>query len=585
MNHFNFDAEDKTINDILFTQNRFRIPPFQRPYSWTLDEISDFWEDLRLSKYAFFLGSFVFNFENTEKDKTIEVIDGQQRLLSITILMAVLRDVAKALKDHDLSKRIQNSCIAFEDKRGNQTYRIECADSLKDFFAEYIQKDDHTSFPARLRFEHKLVVNNYNFLRSEIEDELNSIMSLTEKIERIHEIWEKVANLKVIWIEIANEEAAYTIFETVNARGAELSVADLLKNLIFKNVKKTDSGLDKAKTKWTQVEENIAESGVELSKFIRHLWLSKYGLVGEKDLYREIKGNVSNFEKFLDEVLEASEMYRMLLKGTKEEWTQYNENGRSIYRSLLGIRAMRATQCHVLFLAVLRNMKKIGFDVSGYFEAVEKFTFLYSAISKLQANKAEKLYSATAVSLEKVVSETTKVTPKTKMEKALKSNVSRVLDSFIRELKNLRPEFPIFLERFKEVQYKKSEYTRVLIKYILSKLNNIDSSGELGLDFDVVNIEHIVPQKPHEDWKLERDEIKGYVNSLGNLVLLSKILNSEAQNDVLKRKIPILKSSEIISTKNLAKWIEDNKYVWGEKEIEKRVADLAEVAFKKVWAI
>lgn len=577
MNHFNFDAEDKTINDILFTQNRFRIPPFQRPYSWTLDEISDFWEDLRLSRYSFFLGSFVFNFENAEKDKTIEVIDGQQRLLSITILMSVLRDVAKVLKDNDLSKRIQNSCIAFEDKRGNQTYRIECADSLKDFFAEYIQKDDHVSFPARLKSEHKLVVNNYNFLRSEIEDELNSITSLTEKIERIHEIWEKVANLKVIWIEIANEEAAYTIFETVNARGAELSVADLLKNLIFKNVKKTDSGLDKAKTKWTQIEENVAESGVELSKFIRHLWLSKNGLVGEKDLYREIKANISNFEKFLDEILEASEMYRMLLRGTKEEWLQYNEKGRSIYRSLLGIRAMRATQCHVLFLAVLRNMKKIGFDVSGYFEAVEKFTFLYSAVSKLQANKAEKLYSATAVALETAIKE--------KNAKTLDKKIHSVLDSFVRDLKSHRPEFPIFLERFKEIQYKKSESVRVLIKYILSKLNDIDSSGELGLDFDVVNIEHIVPQKPHEDWKLERDDIKGYVNSLGNLVLLSKVLNSEAQNDVLKKKIPILKLSEIISTKNLAKRIEDNKYVWGEKEIEKRVVDLAEVAFKEVWVL
>lgn len=577
MNYFNFDAEDKTINDILFAQHKFRIPPFQRPYSWTLDEISDFWEDLRLSKYTFFLGSLVFNFENAEKDKTIEVIDGQQRLLSITILMSVLRDIAKSLKDSDLSKRIQNNCIAFEDKRGVQTYRIECADSLKDFFVEHIQKYDHLIFPARLKSEHKLIMNNYNFLRTEIQDELDSIMSLTEKIERIHEIWEKIANLKVIWIEIANEEAAYTIFETVNARGAELSVADLLKNLIFKNVKKTDSGLEKAKSKWTQIEENITETGVELSKFLRHFWLSKNGLIGEKDLYREIKANISNFERFLDEVLEASDMYRMLLKGTKEEWTQYNEKGKSIYRSLLGIRAMRATQCHVLFLAILRNMKKIGFDVSVYFEGVEKFTFLYSTVSKLQANKAEKIYSATAVALEGAIKE--------KSPKALDKKVHSVLDGFVRDLKSLRPELPIFLERFKEIQYKKSESVRVLIKYILSKLNQSDSSGELGLDFDVVNIEHIVPQKPHEDWKLGREDIKGYVNSIGNLVLLSKVLNSEAQNDVLRKKIPILKSSEIISTKKLAESIEENKYVWGEKQIEQRVLELAKKSFEKVWAI
>jgi hypothetical protein len=299
--------------------------------------------------------------------------------------------------------------------------------------------------------------------------------------------------------------------------------------------------------------------------------------VGEKDLYREIKANVLSFEKFLDEVVDASEIYRLLLKGTKEEWCQFIDQGKNIYRSLMGIRAMRANQCHVLFLAIIRNKKKINFDTSNYFKAIENFTFLYSAVSKLQANKIEKLYSAVSVELESSIKE--------KNQKLLDKNMRRGLDKFINELKSLKPEYTIFLERFKEIQYKKSESVRVLIKYILSKINGEHSSGEFSLDFDMVNIEHLLPQKPHEDWKLGRDEIKTYVNSIGNLVLLSKILNSEAQNDVLKNKIPILKKSEIISTKKLAIQIEGNKFIWGEKQIGDRVIELANLAFRKIWTL
>src|SRR3989339_2210544 len=91
-----FDAEDKTLTDILMGKEKYRIPRYQRPYSWTIDEVSDLWNDLK-EKESVFLGSFVFNYEKYNEDGFVEVIDGQQRLITLTILMAVLRDLYRDL--------------------------------------------------------------------------------------------------------------------------------------------------------------------------------------------------------------------------------------------------------------------------------------------------------------------------------------------------------------------------------------------------------------------------------------------------------------------------------------------------------
>src|SRR6202011_1863443 len=105
-----------------------------------------------------------------------------------------------------------------------------------------------------------------------------------------------------------------------------------------------------------------------------------------------------------NELVLASEWYNLLLVGTKEDWTGHNLRGeKDIFQALRGIRAMRVNQCHVLFLCLVRNAAKIHFDFSSYFTRVETFTFQYSAIGKLQANKVEKLYSRKAIEIDRAV--------------------------------------------------------------------------------------------------------------------------------------------------------------------------------------
>ena len=92
-----FDAEDKKLKDI-FGDEKYVIPRYQRPYSWTNSEVEDLWSDISREDLIF-LGSFVFNYENYNKTGFVEVIDGQQRLITLTIFFAVLRDIYKELNE------------------------------------------------------------------------------------------------------------------------------------------------------------------------------------------------------------------------------------------------------------------------------------------------------------------------------------------------------------------------------------------------------------------------------------------------------------------------------------------------------
>ena len=107
---------------------------------------------------------------------------------------------------------------------------------------------------------------------------------------------------------------------------------------------------------------------------------------------------------------------------------------------------------------------------------------------------------------------------------------------------------------------------------------------EKSIDYDNVNIEHIIPQKP-ESWGLTKEEIKGYVHRIGNLTLISKRLNSQMGNIDLENKLPILKKSGLKINEDLIDDIESNNNIWNEKSILDRSKKLASIAYDEVWKI
>jgi hypothetical protein len=359
----------------------------------------------------------------------------------------------------------------------------------------------------------------------------------------------------------------------------ELSVGDLLKNLIFKNIKPGDDK-DLAKDIWSEITRNIEETGGELKRFIRYYWISTYGFAQEKKLYKEVKKNISSsdWQILLQGLWDDSRNYNLLLEGEESNFRELKGHGYKIYESVFAIRLMNVSQCYILLLSVLRNYDRLGFDPYKVFQFIEKFTFQYSVICKLPGNRLEKIYSKCALEIEKAAQggggeKTTK-------------KIQSIFSALQNELRDIAPSENVFKEYFSSLSYKNSTERRQLIKYILGKINaHYQNTDEYLINFRTVNIEHIIPQSPDKKWQLSKKDIKDYVNKLGNLTLLSQVLNSKAQNSIIAEKMIELKKSKLEITIELVKEIDSLNGQWNESNITERQNQIADLAYKKVWAL
>lgn len=575
---FSFEAKDKTINDVLFqSDKKFRVPRYQRPYAWGEEQIDEFWEDLRSNKDPYLIGSIILNKEPLKTNGYIDIIDGQQRLLTITILSAVMRDIAKTF-DKSLSQLIHEKEIVFVDMNGNQSSRIIPGETTLPVFENAIQSQisNAEKYNAKTPEEIK-VKNNYLYLKAKVENLLSDFNSAEQKRGEINKIREKVRNLYVIHVEVKCEEDAYEIFESTNARGVDLSVADLLKNLIFKKIPPQEDK-DLAKAVWADITSDVESAGSDLKKFLRYYWLSKHSFVSEKRLFKEFKKVVTDWDIVLDDLWQSSTIYYRLLAGTVDQFQDYGKHYKSIFSSVFALRLMGVTQSNVLLLSLLRNFEKIPVQMKRIFNAIERFCFCYFAVCNKPANRVERLFSKTAIEIESVCRDVP--------EKKLTDSINASFDNLINALKKIMPTKDEFISSFEEIEYKKSEKSRLLIKYILGNINNyLDESDEYIINFDKVNIEHLLPQKPDKKWNLKQEDLKNYVNLIGNLTLLSKKLNSKAQNKIIKEKISEFRDSRLKITKELVTFFENNNYAWSEADIRKRSKDFAILSYDKIWKI
>lgn len=573
---FRFEAHHKCLSEVLFSQWRFRVPRYQRPYSWDLDQAAQFLQDLTHSEEPYFLGTFIFNTESLREEGFVDIIDGQQRLITATILLAVLRDLAKGL-DENTARLFQRQDIAIEDREGRESFRVLPADTLADFLANHIQAYEASPLSANAcTAEERRVKQVYKYFYDKVATDLKHYESREKQLGTLKRIRNTLANLVIISVEIFREEDAYEIFETTNARGLELSVADLLKNLIFKKIR-SEEDRDLAKDFWQEIISNIESTETELKKFIRYFWVSRYGFVSEKRLFREIKNQITDWPGLLSDLRDDSVWFNRLLEGDRNDFQDLRHDNR-VFNSIYALRWMRVSQCYVLLLAILRNYKKLGTDPVTVFELIEKFTFQYSVVCKLPTNRIERLYSRYAIELEHIVQE--------KSSGRISERVQSLFSKLKKDLIDEAPSKAIFVDSFLDLSHRDTEEGRRLSKYILDRINTYyQRTDEQAIDFDTVNIEHVLPRNPHADWGLTKRQIKSYVDKLGNLTLLSNRLNSQAQNSPLHTKLIELRKSVLPINRNLVEFIESRGERWGEQEINERQKQIAHLAFDRIWAI
>lgn len=274
---------DRDISEIL-SSGFYKIPRFQRPYSWSRENIDDFWNDVVVdSDGDYFIGSMVVY--QIEKG-VFGVVDGQQRLTTITIMLGALRDAFDAIGETELARGTQG--LIEKNDINNESKFILITESSYPFFHEKIQKfgDPEEEFQV-LKKEENNIESAFRIINDKIYSELKSINDSVvikedgkhdKKISFLKTVRDKILGLKLIYIFLTNQNDAYLIFETLNTRGKDLRVSDLVKSHLVKLLPKRNADVDLSKDKWTQILEVIEGSDEDLSidTFLLHFWLSKY---------------------------------------------------------------------------------------------------------------------------------------------------------------------------------------------------------------------------------------------------------------------------------------------------------------------
>ena len=307
----------KTLAEVL-RGHFLRIPRFQRPYSWEREELSDFWYDLvERSVDDYFMGSMVV-YRDLKENNLYYIVDGQQRLTTITITLAIIRDAFDVIGAAEPANGI-HGLIETTDLDDRRRFVLE-HDEKNSYFQRRVQQrhpdrnakpqpgeqtalaDAHAVLSALL-FEHLDVAGENSPSGQEKEAQRAALTALRNRL----------LALQFISIELVNEDDAYLIFETLNTRGKDLQISDLVKNLLTRLIKVPTKGMDTVKDRWTEIlsDFNRTRTPIDTDTFLVHYWLSTQEYVSKARLFKEMKASIkqNNAKIFLDDIYKHSKVY------------------------------------------------------------------------------------------------------------------------------------------------------------------------------------------------------------------------------------------------------------------------------------
>jgi uncharacterized protein with ParB-like and HNH nuclease domain len=563
----NIDSRLMSFGEVLTGSNYYSVPHFQRDYSWTEVEIEELWTDIvntiNENRIEHFVGAIVVN--NSDKPN-LKLIDGQQRITTISLIMCAVRDIAKEKEDHELALLIAQNYLGNRNLRTRKTDpKLILNDKNNNFYQEnFIEPrtiGELTSLKKSLKTKNRnkdnsnaLMLNTYLFAYKKLQERIKSSEDFREALIEIEECIKD--RLISIIISVADEANSYLIFETLNNRGLELSVADLLKNHLFA---KAHEKLSIVQNKWIEINREVSE--FEITKFIRHYWISNYKLIGEKELFREISVRFRNSDlayEFVNSLHKSSEIYGAFRNPQSSAWDSFNSDAKKYISELT---VLDTSQCYPMLLAAKECLSDDIF--LKVLRIVVVFSFRYSTICGLNPNKLESLYSDVAL--------------------YIRNQNPKNAKSIFEKLESLYPSDNDFSEDFQKKSI--GANSSKLARYILSEINNYYTKNNetiINPNTMDMNLEHILPKNPNDEWssKFSKTDPNLYTYRLGNLTLIDSAVNRKLGNKDFNDKCSKAFSKSSIE---LNKEILTYK-IWGPKQIEERQAKMSAAAIQ-IWRL
>lgn len=549
---------------------RYEIPRFQRPFSWNNTQITNFITDIvkdenwvayskqKAIPAPYFLGAVVLS--RTESG-AMQVLDGQQRFTTISLLLLALRN---KLKKFDVEQQISTlrNCLSstrmMDDKptpklvlQGDDNAIYECL------------LEDKTQYygPDQIRSR---LVKAYGSIETQVDEFINDQVKggLNEKSALLALADKVLVGITFVQIVAPTEGDAFTLFETLNDRGLPLSGADLIKNKML--AKSAGPGRKKAFDEiadlWDEMVSAVGDN--EAVNYLRYFWLAfhatkettKAGLYN--DYNRHIESlDIAALRHFAKDLRDAANVYSSMVApedGGAGLW------GEDVNRALIRLNAYRARTCRpLLLLGAVRNKN----NFAALVQTIESATVRAIVIGEKNPNVLDKAYTDLCIS-------------------DREASAAPHHEQLFERLNAYVPSDDEFQKKF--VESDASSGLSTVWRNILLRLNEEISGGEAKLyGSRLVHVEHVLPQTlnpatlAESKFESEKHALE-FVGKVGNLTLLNGKRNSSLSNKPYSEKVSTYVSSDVALTREIAR----NYTFWTESEILNRTRVLSDLALK-----
>jgi hypothetical protein len=554
----NFPATNMTLRQLLGNGLVYRVPMFQRDYSWTQDEWEELWQDINNvtegHEKAHYMGYLVLQ---TQDQKEFNIIDGQQRLVTLSILVLSALSVLERLThlDDDNARRAEQLRSIFIGYLDPVTLvsrpKLTLNRNDDGFYRDKLVTFQKLSYKG-LTTSEKLLADCFQWFAKKIAEDPKISHSGSGIANFLINISD---SLFFTAITVADELNAFKVFETLNARGVRLSPTDLLKNYLFSVVYRENTHpaeMNDLERRWNRIVSDL--EGESFSGFLRTYWNSREQLVRESALFKTLRSHVSNRGAVFLLLRDLEFDIDQYIALNEPENSTWDDNQRQFIRELS---MFSVKQPWSLLLAVIRKFDPQ--QVAEVLRAISIVSFRYNVIGNLSSGEQERIYNDIA--------------------RRVNSGEFTSPREVILGLSPMYPKDESFRTAFAEkILDTKTGRNKRIARYILFTLEKHKTGLSFDQDDPKYTLEHILPENPGEDWAWsDRNRDQGTYR-LGNFTLLEASINRNLGNQGFVAK----KTGYSQSGFSLTQAIAEHNAEWSYERLAERQRQMAKLA-QAIW--
>lgn len=558
MTRHTIEASEKPLVDIFCDKYVFRIPTYQRPYAWTTEQTGELLDDIRTAcgtsekpedQSPYFLGSVVLI--KDPQRPLADVVDGQQRLTTLTILLAVLRDLADTQMKPFVHKYV---CQTGDPIQGTpDVYRLTLRSRDAEFFRTAVQDERATdSLPdvRSLQDAKARIVENASFLREKL-----SALSADER----RRLTVYVANrCFLVVVAASDEESAFRIFSVLNSRGLDLSAADILKADIIGKIPMEKQ--DSYTAIWEDCEDELGRE--RFSDLFGHIRMIHRKQKMQGTLVAEFREHVTTAKQpimFIEkELVPYSDAFQVI---TDKTFQSYQDAG-EINRQLVHLSRLDNVDWQPPALEVIAKQGSDPAFVLRFMKDLERLAY-GMFLARRDPSERIRRYGQLLTAMQAAKDVFAEDSP-LQLSSDEKRDVRNALMGDIYTVTRIR--LPLLL-----------------------RLDELLSQGSATYTHAINSVEHVLPQNPPEGSQWVSDfptvELRArWVHKLANLVLLTRRKNSQASNyDFATKKQKYFSTGAGVTNFALTSQVL-NETVWDEEVLRRRQTDLTD-AINRLWRL